>query len=94
MKRVSWIHGADGTLRGGHYHRQTRQALTALPSRVTVHRDDDLHIEDIFLQSPDRCLLVEPEGWRTMELGSGPLFLVIASHSYDKNEYIDEPCER
>jgi len=89
MKRVYWIHRADGMVRGGHRHRQTRQALIAIQGRVTIHMDDGAHAGDILLQSPDRCLLVEPDDWHTMAFGPGSVLLVIASHSYDKNDYID-----
>jgi len=94
MKRVYWIHSADGAVRGGHRHRSTRQALIALRGRVTIHMDDGSHVEDIHLESPDRCLLVEPEHWHTMEFGPGSVLLVFASRPYDKNEYIDEPYQR
>jgi hypothetical protein len=90
MKRIYWIYGADGKTRGGHRHRQTRQALIAIHGDVTIHMDDGLHVEDIRLDSPDKCLLVEPKDWHSMSFGSHAVLLVIASHSFDRNEYVDE----
>lgn len=90
MKRIYWIYSADGNTRGGHRHRQTRQALIAIHGDVTIHMDDGLHVENIRLDSPDQCLLVEPKDWHTMSFGSQAVLLVIASHPFDRNEYIDE----
>lgn len=90
IKRLYWIYAADGKIRGGHRHRQTRQALISVHGEVVVHMDDGLHVEDIRLDSPDKCLLVEPKDWHTMSFGSSAVLLVIASHPFDRNEYIDE----
>jgi hypothetical protein len=42
------------------------------------------------LQTPGQCLLVEPEDWHTMTFGKEAVLLVMASHLFDKNDYIDE----
>lgn len=90
MKRIYWIYGSDGKTRGGHRHRQTRQALIAVHGSVSIHMDDGLHAEDILLESPDQCLLVDPKDWHTMTFTEGSVLLVIASHSFDRNDYVDE----
>lgn len=90
LSRIYWIYGADGNVRGGHRHHVTHQALIAVHGAVTVHMDDGVHIENILLNSPSQCLLVEPKDWHTMSFGSDSVLLVIASHPYDKNDYIDE----
>lgn len=90
MKRIYWIYGSDGKTRGGHRHRQTRQALVAVHGSVSIHMDDGLHVEDILLESPDQCLLVDPKDWHTMAFTEGSVLLVIASHSFDRNDYVDE----
>jgi hypothetical protein len=94
MQRIYWIHGADAIIRGGHRHRQTRQALVAIHGQVTIHMDDGKHAVDVRLDSPARCLIVEPEDWHTMHFGPGAVLLVIASRTYDVNDYVDEPYPR
>jgi hypothetical protein len=94
MQRIYWIHGAGGNTRGGHRHGQTRQALVAIHGQVTIHMDDGGHAADVLLDSPARCLIVEPEDWHTMHFGPGAVLLVIASRTYDVNDYVDEPYPR
>lgn len=91
--RTYWIYGADGQLRGGHRHRRTRQALVALNGDVLIHMNDGISREDIVLNRPGQCLLVEPKDWHTMKFGVGSVLLVMSSHSYDRSEYIDTPYE-
>ena len=89
-RRVFWISGADGQLRGGHRHHVTRQALVAVAGRVEVAMHDRRHRETIVLDRPDQCLLVEPDDWHTMAFGPGAILLVLASSPYDRADYIDE----
>lgn len=91
VRRAFWIHGADSQVRGGHRHHKTRQALIALAGTVTVHMDDGQQKEDVVLDHPGRCLLVEPKDWHTMAFGPGAVLLVLASELYDRADYIDTP---
>lgn len=90
IRRVFWITGADGHTRGGHRHHTTRQALIAVSGRVTVLMDDGHHRQDVLLESPNQCLIVEPDDWHTMTFASGAALLVFASQLYDVKDYIDE----
>lgn len=89
--RTYWIYGADGQTRGGHRHRHTRQALVALSGEVTIYMNDGFASDNVVLQRPGQCLLVEPKDWHTMTFGPGAVLLVMSSHPYDRSEYIDEP---
>lgn len=89
--RSYWIYGADGQTRGGHRHRHTQQALVAIAGTITIHMNDGAHSDNIRLESPEDCLLVQPKDWHTMTFGPGSVLLVMSSHSYDRSEYIDEP---
>ncbi|QHE83770.1 sugar 3,4-ketoisomerase [Hydrogenophaga sp. BPS33] len=89
--RSYWIYGADGQTRGGHRHRHTQQALVAVAGSVTIYMNDGQQTENIRLESPGDCLLVQPKDWHTMTFGPGSVLLVMSSHSYDRSEYIDEP---
>jgi dTDP-4-dehydrorhamnose 3,5-epimerase-like enzyme len=90
IERAYWIYNADGQTRGGHRHHVTRQALVAVAGEVSVHMNDGKQKRDILLGTPAQCLLVEPEDWHTMSFGKGAVLLVLASHHYDKNDYINE----
>lgn len=88
--RTYWIYGADNQTRGGHRHHNTRQALIAISGTVTIYMNDGVTSENVVLDSPGHCLLVEPKDWHTMTFGPGSVLLVIASHPYDRSDYIDE----
>ena len=89
IRRTYWIYGADSQERGGHRHHVTRQALVAIAGSVSVYMNDGIEEKTIVLNSPDRCLLVEPKDWHTMTFGAGAILLVLSSHPYEKSDYIE-----
>lgn len=91
--RTYWIYGADGQTRGGHRHTYTRQALVAVSGKVSIYMNDGVTTDAVELDHPSKCLLVEPKDWHTMTFGPGSMLLVMSSHPYDRNEYIDSPYE-
>ena len=91
--RTYWIYGADGQTRGGHRHVNTSQILIALRGEISIYMNDGITAEKIVLDRPSQCLLVEPKDWHTMTFGQDAILLVLSSHPYDRNEYIDEPYE-
>lgn len=91
--RTYWIYGADGQTRGGHRHKHTRQALLAINGTITIYMNDGVTVEHVVLDHPGKCLLVEPKDWHTMHFGPGSVLMVMASHPYDRSEYIDTPYE-
>ena len=92
-RRIYWIYKAEGQVRGGHRHRKTRQALVAIAGSVKIFMNDGRAKETIELNDPSQCLLVEPKDWHTMAFGPGSVLLVMASHPYDRADYIDSPYE-
>ncbi len=93
IRRTYWIYGADGQIRGGHRHRETRQALIAVSGTVSVFMSDGLATDTVALDHPGKCLVVEPKDWHTMTFGANAVLLVLASHPYDRTEYIDARYE-
>lgn len=93
ISRLFWIYGADGKIRGGHRHHVTRQALIAISGKVTVFLDNGKVHSTINLDNPRLCLLVEPEDWHTMTFSQDSILLVVASHPYDRNDYIEQRYE-
>ena len=90
VNRVYWIYGADGRCRGGHRHAVTRQALIAIAGSVEIYLCDGASSKSIMLDRPEKCLIVEPEDWHKMTFGANSILLVMASHCYDKDDYIDD----
>lgn len=91
IARVYWIYGADNELRAGHRHKVTRQAMVCLAGSTEVYMNDGAHDATIVLDTPVRCLLIEPEDWHTMRMGEGAVAMVVASHAYDRADYIETP---
>lgn len=92
--RCYWISGADGQTRGGHRHIYTRQALIAVSGTVIIYINDGMTQETLVLDHPSKCLIVEPKDWHTMTFKNNAVLLVVSSHHYNRDEYIDTPYER
>jgi dTDP-4-dehydrorhamnose 3,5-epimerase-like enzyme len=92
-ERTYWIYGADGETRGGHRHQKTSQALIAITGSITIYMNDGIAVENVVLSKPSQCLLVEPKDWHTMTFGKNSVLLVMASHPYDRSDYIDTKYE-
>ena len=90
VARVYWIQGVAGETRGGHRHKVTRQALIAIVGKIFVSMNDGVGQDTICLDSPSKCLLIEPTDWHEMKFDSGSILLVISSHGYDHEDYINE----
>ena len=89
VRRTFWIAGADNIMRGGHRHRNTRQALIAVSGTVYVKLNDGKTKHEVRLDRQDKCLIVEPDDWHVMVFAPESILLVFASHSYDIKDYID-----
>ena len=90
MKRLYYIYDVKGK-RGGHRHKKTIQALILVNGSCTIFCDNGKSKSEFLLNSPDKCLIVEPEDWHTMDnFSDGAVLLVIASEYYDKKDYIEE----
>lgn len=88
IARVFWISGADGQTRGGHRHKKTRQLLISVSGEVTIYLNNGVQENTVLLSQSNQGLLVEPEDWHTMTFGPKSILLVLASHPYDKDDYI------
>lgn len=92
IRRVFFIEGAAGYIRGGHRHHRTRQALVCISGSCVVSNNNGIQKEDYLLDHSSKCLLLEPEDWHTMHSFTyHAILLVLASTTYDVADYIDEP---
>ena len=91
IKRFYYVYDVCSK-RGGHRHHKTKQALVALGGRCEIYVNNGKEQQTFLLDSSDKCLIMEPEDWHTMDnFTKGTTLLVFASEYYDVNDYIDEP---
>ena len=90
IKRFYYIYNITEK-RGGHRHHKTRQALICLGGSCEIFVNDGNTKTYFTLNAPNKCLIVEPEDWHTMDkFSEGSTLLVFASEFYDVNDYIDD----
>lgn len=92
IRRVYYIWGNSGNFsRGGHSHLETSQALIAVSGRCSIGLRRMGYSSEFILESPDKCLLLEPEDWHSMyNFSSDCVLLVLASKEYDPEDYVTE----
>jgi dTDP-4-dehydrorhamnose 3,5-epimerase-like enzyme len=92
IKRVFYIFNTPhNTVRGGHAHKKTKMALICLGGSCDIHIHSSESEKILHLDSPTKCLLLEPSDWHTMEnFSSDATLLVLASEKYDPDDYIYE----
>jgi dTDP-4-dehydrorhamnose 3,5-epimerase-like enzyme len=92
IKRVYFIHGVPGYPRGGHRHKKSIQALVCVSGSCLIYNHNGQKEEEFLLDSPDKCLLLQPEDWHIMkDFSHDAVLLVLSSTPYDINDYIDTP---
>lgn len=91
VKRIYYIFDVSGE-RGGHRHKRAVQALICLSGSCEVFVNNGIEKNNYTLDEPNKCLIVEPKDWHTMDgFSNAATLLVLASEYYDVNDYIDEP---
>jgi len=89
--RVYYLYDVpSGTHRGGHAHKKLQQMLIAISGSFDVVLKDRNGLQKkITLNKPNKGLLIPNMTWRELEdFSSGAICLVIASQTYDKDDYI------
>ncbi len=91
IRRVFYIYGVDDSVRGGHRHKCTTQALMSLAGSCTVYNDNGTTKEEFVLDRPNKCLILLPEDWHKMYNFTPDCILqVFASNIFDPDDYIYE----
>lgn len=91
VKRIYYIFNVNSE-RAGHRHKKTIQALICLGGSCEVYVNNGNTSMKYKLDSSDKCLILNPEDWHTMDnFSQYATLLVLASEYYDVNDYIDEP---
>lgn len=89
IKRIFYIYGVDDSIRGGHRHIKTVQAAICLKGSCVIFNNDNEKKEEFLLDSPDKCLILEPKDWHQMHsFSADALLIVFASEYFEQNDYI------
>jgi dTDP-4-dehydrorhamnose 3,5-epimerase-like enzyme len=92
IKRIFYIYGVDDSLRGGHRHKKTKQAAICLVGSCIVSCNNNQNQQDFKLDSPSKCLILNPQDWHIMHNFSGnAILMILASESFDPEDYIYNP---
>lgn len=91
IKRVFYIYGVDNSVRGGHRHKSTIQALVTLQGSCDIYNNDNNSEQCFTLNHPSQCLILEPQDWHNMYNFSKDCILqVFASEYFSESDYIWE----
>lgn len=90
VKRVFYLYDIPGgESRGAHAHKECYQFLIAASGSFEVLLDDGVAKRQVFLNRPYQGLLIHPGIWASeLNFSSGSVCLVLASHSYNPDDYI------
>ena len=91
IKRIFYIYGVDDSIRGGHRHVKTIQAAVCIQGSCTIYNDDNVIQQEFVLDSPDKCLILEPKDWHQMHsFSKDAILMVLASEYFEPSDYIYE----
>ncbi len=90
IRRVYYIFRTmPGVARGFHAHKRLRQVAICVSGKCRMVLDDGNRREEVWLDSPDKGLLIDSFMWREMHDFSGDaVLMVLASDLYDEEDYI------
>lgn len=95
VQRIFYLYDIPGgESRGAHAHRECHQFLIAAGGSFEVLLDDGKLKRQIFLNRPDVGLHIPPGIWASeLNFSSGAICLVLASHTYNENDYLRDYSE-
>lgn len=90
VQRVYYIFNTkSGVARGFHAHHQLQQLAVCVSGKCRMVLDDGQTIEEAWLDSPNKGLLIGDMIWREMhDFSDDCVLLVLASEHYDESDYI------
>lgn len=90
IKRFYYIYNTTSK-RGGHRHKKAIQGLICVGGSCEIYVHDGESETTFLLDSPEKCLILDPKDWHTMDqFTNHATLLVFSSEYYDLNDYIDE----
>lgn len=95
IKRVFYIYGVDNSVRGCHRHKKTIQAAISIQGVCRIFVDNNVEEKEFLLDSPNKCLILNPEDWHYMDsFTEDCILMVFASEYYNAEDYIFEPYSK
>lgn len=90
IKRLYYIFGTQsGVSRGFHAHYNLKQIAVCVKGSCRMILDDGQHREEVWLDTPNKGLLIGDLIWREMhDFSDDCVLLVLASEHYDEADYI------
>lgn len=90
VNRIFWTyHTPEMIVRGRHAHHHTEQVLIAMMGRIMVTTEmPDGELSVFLMESPQQGVYIPPHAWHTMQYSHRAIQLVLASTSYDEQDYI------
>ncbi len=90
IKRIYYLYDVPaGAERGGHAHKDLHQLIIAGSGCFDVVLNDGINKKIVELNRPYYGLYILPGIWRELiNFSAGAICLVVASETYDKNDYI------
>jgi acetyltransferase-like isoleucine patch superfamily enzyme/dTDP-4-dehydrorhamnose 3,5-epimerase-like enzyme len=90
VRRMFVVHSVPSSdIRGEHAHVECHQLLICTKGQVTVRIDDGMSREETLLDRPEWALHVPPMVWCSQYgFSSDASLVVLASHTYDDQDYI------
>ena len=92
IQRAFYIYGVGDAPRAGHRHINSWNALVCVTGKCRVLVEDGKTHEEYWLDSPEKCLVVEPQDWHVMDnFSDNAVLFVLSNELYNKADYIYEP---
>ena len=90
INRIYYLYDIPGgQSRGGHAHYELEQYIVAASGSFDIIIDDGRNRKRVTLNRPNYALHIVPGLWRELDnFSSGSICLVLASHKYDKDDYM------
>ena len=90
IKRVYYIFGTNaGVSRGFHAHKRLQQVALCITGKCRMILDDGWQRNEVWLDSPNKGLIIGDLVWREMhDFSEDCVLLVLASEHYDEADYI------
>jgi dTDP-4-dehydrorhamnose 3,5-epimerase-like enzyme len=90
VKRVYYLTDTQpGVPRGFHAHKELIQVAVCVSGRCLMKMDDGHTQEEVWLDAPDKAIVIEKMIWHEMhDFSSDCVLLVLASDFYDEQDYI------
>ena len=90
IQRIYYIFDTSNNVRRGfHAHKSLQQILVCVNGSCKIHLDDGREQQEIFLDSPDKGILLSGVIWREMyDFSPNSVLVVLASQPYNEQDYI------